>query len=329
MINNYRLFFVFMVLCLFAVFIFSLSAGAYDISILEALKALFGYSDTETSMIVRSIRLPRTITAAFVGAGLSASGCVFQAILKNPLADPFTLGVSGGASLGASIAFVFGFAFASWFFIPLFAFLGAAAAVFIVYFLSLKKNFDGNSMILSGVIISFVFSSLVILLFALTSPSRMQSAFIWLMGSFSQIDENLILIVSIVITIGSIILFLSANLIDLLALGGKKADALGVNINKTIKILFFVSSIIAAAGVCVCGVIGFVGLMIPHIFRRVVGIKHSVLIPACILGGAIFLPFCDTLSRILFSPIVVPVGVLTNLIGAAFFMILLLRQKNV
>ncbi|MDR2860656.1 MAG: iron ABC transporter permease [Elusimicrobiota bacterium] len=320
--------FISLVLCLFIVFIFSLSAGSYDISVFESLKALFGYADSDSEMIVRSLRLPRILIAMIVGAGLSASGCAFQAILKNPLADPFTLGVSGGASLGAAIAFSFGFAAAAWFFVPLFAFCGALAAVFGVYLLSSRNGFDGNSMILSGIIISFVFSSAVIFLFALTSPNRMQAAFVWLMGGFSSIDDKLLIAAPAMIVLGCVVLCLSANLINLLAMGGQKAETLGINTKKSVKGIFFIASFITAACVCICGVIGFVGLMIPHIMRRIVGFKHSILMPACILGGAVFLPFCDALSRIIFSPVLFPVGVLTNLTGAVFFMALLLREKK-
>lgn len=316
-----------MPLILLAVIIFSLSIGSSnDISFIETLNALLGDGDDNSIMIIRHIRLPRIIMALIAGAALGASGCVFQGILKNPLADPFTLGISGGAAFGTTIAFVFGLAAASWIFLPLFAFFGALLAVSIVYLLSAGKRFDSNSMILSGVIISYVFSSAVMLLFALSSSHQMQAAFVWLMGNFSTFDERLVPSVTAIVFLGSLFLCLSGNIINVIALGGDKAKTLGIDIEKNTKIIFLTASLITAATVSVCGIIGFVGLMMPHIMRKIVGGNHIYLIPASALAGAAFLPLCDALSRTLFAPVTIPVGVITSIIGGAFFVFLLLRS---
>jgi iron complex transport system permease protein len=266
--------------------------------------------------------------AMTAGAGLAASGCVFQGILKNPLADPFTLGISGGAAFGASAGFVFGLAAVSWVFIPVCAFAGAMLAVFAVYVLGMRKRFDSNSMILSGVIISYIFSSAVMLLFSLSKTNQIYSAFVWLMGNISTFDERLLPAAVITVFSGTVILCLSGNIINAVTLGGQKTKTLGIDIEKTVRIIFLITSLITAACVSSCGVIGFVGLMMPHIMRRIVGGNHAVLIPASALAGCVFLPLCDTLSRTLFTPVEIPVGVITSILGGIFFVFLMLRQKR-
>lgn len=310
-----------------AVMLFCISTGSDDIGFFDALRALMGIGESDKIMIVKTLRLPRTLMAAVAGMGLAVSGCVFQGILKNPLADPFTLGISGGASFGAAVSFIFlGNAF--WFVLPLFAFLGAVGAVFLVYTLSAKRRFDSGSVILSGVIVSYIFSSAVMLLFALASASRMQSAFVWLMGNFSSFDDRLIGVVSVSVIILSVLLCLCANIVNALSLGGEKSRTFGINTDMWIKIIFLIASFITAGIVSMCGVIGFVGLMMPHIMRKFVGANHNFLLPASALAGAVFLPFCDALSRTIFAPVMMPVGVVTNISGGIFFIFLLLRGKE-
>ena len=313
---------------LFAALALSLLAGSNDIPLADVFGALFGRADENSVAVIMKIRLPRIITAMVTGAGLAASGAVFQGILKNPLADPFTLGISGGAAFGTAAGFVLGFASISWLFIPFFAFAGALFAVFAVYVLSYGKRFDSNSIILSGVIISYIFSSAVMLLFALSPANQMQAAFVWLMGNFSTFDERLLPFVFAIVILGALILCLSGNIINAIALGGDKSRTLGIDVEKSVKIIFLIASLVTAAAVSVCGVIGFVGLMMPHIMRKIVGANHSFLIPASALAGAAFLPLCDALSRSLFSPVTIPVGVITSIIGGIFFIFLLTRSKE-
>ena len=310
------------------VFIFSLKAGAKYITFFDTIRALFGAGEESVLTIIRQIRLPRVIMAVTAGAGLAASGCVFQGILKNPLADPFTLGISGGAAFGASAGFVFGLAALSWIFIPFSAFAGALIAVLAVYALSMQRGFNSSSMILSGVIISYIFSSMVMLLFSVSKTNHIYSAFIWLMGNMTVFDERLLPAVVTIVVIGTVILCLSGNIINAITLGGQKANTLGINMEKTVKIIFLLTSLITAACVSCCGVIGFVGLMMPHIMRKIVGGNHSVLIPASALAGCIFLPLCDTLSRTLFAPVEIPVGVITSIIGGVFFIFLMKASKE-
>ncbi|MDD3065747.1 MAG: iron ABC transporter permease [Endomicrobiaceae bacterium] len=323
--NNLPLKLVIMIILFILAFVFSMLSGAGDISFVQMLKALFSNADENTLIIINKIRLPRFILAVVAGAGLASSGCIFQGILRNPLADPFTLGISGGSAFGASIAFALGLSAIGWIYIPMCAFIGAIIAIFLVYALNIKKGFDSNSMILSGVVASYIFSAMVMLIFAILSSDKLFSAFMWLMGNLSSFDERLLMPVSIVIIIGILILCLFGNLINVITLGEQKASSLGINTARTVKYIFLLSSLITASAVSCCGVIGFVGLMMPHIMRKIVGNDHRVLIPLSAFAGAIFLPVCDTLSKTLLAPVEMPVGVLTSIVGGLFFIILLLK----
>jgi iron complex transport system permease protein len=306
----------------FVVFLFSLicgSSGIYDI---------FKNIDANMVFIILQVRLPRTIMACITGAALAVSGCVFQAILKNPLADPFTLGISSGAALGVVIAFVFGFASLTSFFIPVFAFLGAMISVLIVYIISIYKKFNSNSMILSGVVVSYIFSSLIMLMFALSPSKNIQASFVWLVGNFNMFNEKVLSFAVIVVLVGIVFLSLSGNIINVMSLGIEKAKTIGVDVERNVKFLFILASFITSVTVSVGGVIGFVGLMVPHIMRKILGANNIILVPMSGLFGAIFLLFCDILSRVLFNSILIPVGVLTNIIGGVFFSILLFKSRE-
>lgn len=309
-------------------FFFSLSSGSNDISFIECVIVLFGFGEGNTALIIKSIRLPRILAGVIIGAGLAASGCVFQGILRNPLAEPFTLGVSGGAALGASVAFLLKLSSVSVFLIPVCSFCGAFISVAAVYILSGRKRFDSNALILSGVVISYIFSSAVMLVYSLFSASQIQAAFVWLMGDFSMIDERLLFAAGAVIILATIFLCLSGNVINAVSLGSEKSKTIGVESEKTAKIIFLTASLIAACAVSVCGVIGFVGLMTPHIMRKIIGANHLTLIPASALLGASFLPFCDSVARTAAAPVMLPAGVITGIFGGIFFMILLLKAGD-
>jgi iron complex transport system permease protein len=314
----------------FTVFLFSLLHGSIQISFLDMLKALFGCGvDADIAVIIKQIRFPRTLMACVTGAGLAVSGCVFQAILKNPLADPFTLGISGGAAFGATAAFVIGLVSITNFFIPLCAFIGMIASVLIIYLLNVKKKFNSNSMVLSGVVVSYIFSSAVMLMFALSPSNSVQSAFVWLMGNLSTFDERLLPFIIVVVITGIIILSLSGNIINVVSLSGEKSRTFGMDIEKNIKFLFITASLITATTVSVCGIIGFVGLIIPHIMRKIIGTNNIILVPTSAFAGAVFLPLCDTLSKTLFSPLLIPVGVVTSIIGGFFFIYLLFKSERI
>ena len=309
-------------------FIVAMISGISDIPVMEMLKSLFSTGDGNTYTIINQIRLPRVILAIVAGAGLACSGCVFQGVLRNPLADPFTLGISGGAAFGASIGFAFGITKLSWIFLPLLGFLGALLSVGLVYMLNMKKEFDSNTMILSGVVASYIFSSAVMLVFSISSSDQLYSAFMWLMGNLAFFDERLLPMVIILVMAGVVILCCLGNVINIISLGNEKSNSLGINTARTVKYIFLLSSLITACIVSCCGVIGFVGLMIPHITRKFVGNNNKVLMPFSAVVGAIFLLICDTVSRTVIAPVEIPIGVITSIIGGLFFVFLLLRKAG-
>lgn len=319
--------FTLLLMILSITFIIAMVSGISDISIVEMFKSLFSNVDGSTSTIINNIRFPRVILAIFAGAGLAVSGCVFQGVLRNPLADPFTLGISGGAAFGASIGFAFGITKLSWIFLPLLGFCGALLSVALVYMLNMKKEFDSHSMILSGVVASYIFSSAVMLVFSISSSDNMYSAFMWLMGNLSFFDERLLPAVTVFVILGIIVLCLLGNVINIISLGNEKSNSLGINTAKTVKYIFLLTSLITAFIVSCCGVIGFVGLMIPHITRRFVGNNNKILMPFSAVVGAIFLLLCDTIGRTIIAPVEIPIGVITSIIGGTFFVFLLLRKK--
>ena len=320
--------FTLLLVILIITFVVAMLSGISDISVVEMFKSLFFSSDENTYTIIKQIRLPRVILAIVAGAGLACSGCVFQGILRNPLADPFTLGISGGAAFGVSIGFTFGITKLSWFFLPLFGFCGALLSVGFVYLLNLKKEFDSNSMILSGVIASYIFSSAVMLVFSISSHDQLYSAFMWLMGSLAFFDERLLPIIAVFVIVGVLFLCFLGNVINIISLGSEKSSSLGINTAKTVKYIFMLSSLITACIVSCCGVIGFVGLMIPHITRKFVGNNNKILMPFSSIIGSIFLLICDTISRTLIAPVEIPIGVITSIIGGLFFVFLLLKKTG-
>ncbi|MDR0401836.1 MAG: iron ABC transporter permease [Endomicrobium sp.] len=322
-----------MIVLLIVVFFASLMyGGTKKISIINVLNVLFCCNkniNNEDIMIIKYIRLQRTIVSYVVGAGLSVSGLIFQAILKNPMADPFTLGISGGAALGVAVAFIFGLSSIASIFIPLCSFVGMIISIFTVYFTGIKKCFSSKTMILSGVVVNYIFSSVVILLFALSPSKDINFAFMWLIGDFFNFDEKLFFFSIIVIFVCIILLFLFANIINIMYLDNERLKIFGVNIKKNIMFLFFVASIITAATVSICGIISFVGLIVPHFVRMIIDTNDNVLVvPLSAFSGALFLSFCDVLNRMIFSRILIPIGVIINIVGGFFFICLLLNQKK-
>ena len=316
-------------LILAAVIIFSLLAGSGNLSFTQVFAVLSSPGNTDINgTIIWGIRIPRIILSLFVGMGLSISGCIFQNILRNPLADPYTLGISGGAALGTTLGIVTGLAAASIVLLPLCAFAGAFASVMIVYIVSARKRFSNHIMILSGVILGFVFSAIVLLIFSLVSADKIQSALMWLLGDLSSTDNLLTgIVVTVVILGGAAIVFFSREL-DVLMLGEEKALSLGVNPGRLKAVFFLTASLITAACVSASGIIGFVGLIIPHFVRKLIGNDHLDLIILSSLVGAAFLTLCDTLARTIISPLELPVGVITGILGGIFLIIILMRSGD-
>lgn len=271
--------------------------------------------------VVMEVRLPRILTSALVGGGLAVAGAVFQAILLNPLADPYTLGISSGAAFGASLAIIlsiFGIAIPAWFSIPTFAFLGAMATLIGVFSLASTDNrLSSNSLILSGVIIASILSAGIGFIKYL-ADEQVSIIIFWLMGSFVGRSWGDVTTTLIVIIPGFLFMLYYARDLNIMALGERTADTLGVETARVKKQLLVCASLVTAVAVSVSGIIGFVGLIIPHLLRMILGPDNRILLPACFLGGAILLLGADTVTRA-WLPSEIPIGVLTSLIGGPFF----------
>ncbi len=280
--------------------------------------------------ILAEIRLPRIMFAFIAGAGLSLCGMVFQAMFRNPLATPFTLGVASGASLGAALTVFFGLSFT---FLgvdgtTLAAFIGALISISFVYYLSrFRSNFSTETLLLTGVAISFFFSSLILFIQYLSNITDSFRILRWLMGSLSIVGYHDILqLLPFVIICIAVVLWLSREL-NLLMAGDDLALSRGVNVHGVRLALFLVTSLCVGAIVALCGPIGFVGMMVPHICRLLIGNDHRWLIPATLLFGGGFLILCDTIARLIIAPAEIPVGVITTLLGGPFFIWLLIKSK--
>ena len=280
--------------------------------------------------ILFDIRLPRLLLAFIVGAGLSICGLVFQAMFHNPLATPFTLGVASGASLGAALSVFFGVSFSVFGFssTSLFAFLGALITIHFVYSIStLNKGFSLHTLLLTGVAISFFFSSLILLIQYLNDMPDAYRLIRWLMGNLAIVGYDTIwpLLPFVLLTVA--VVFYLSNELNLLTTGDEMALSRGVNVTRIRLILFFVTSLCIGAIVALCGPIGFVGMMVPHICRLLIGQNHRWLVPASCLFGGSFLIVCDTIARLIIAPAEIPVGVITTLLGGPFFLWLLIRAR--
>jgi len=285
-------------------------------------------SNVESSVpyVVMDVRLPRILTAALVGAGLALSGVIYQGILLNPLADPYTLGISSGAAFGASLALLANLTLWSQFSTPLFAFAGAIATLFIVMRLSTFNGLiSAQTLILSGVIVGAILSAGISFMKYL-ADEQVAIIIFWLMGSFGASTWNGVLLLLITVSFGlSITLYFSRDL-NIMSLGKRSSDSLGVETAKIRKILLISASFVTAICVALTGIIGFIGLIVPHLMRYIVGPDNRKLLPASALAGAILLLIADTITRAVL-PMEVPIGVLTALIGGPFFCIIF-RQKQ-
>jgi len=276
-----------------------------------------------------SLRVVRVLIAFIAGASLAVCGMTFQAMFRNPLATPFTLGVSSGGSFGAALCMSLGlgFSIAGVHAISMFAFAGAFCAIMIVYMLSrLKRQFSAMTLLLAGVAVNFFFSSAVLFIQYFSGFVDSHIIIIWLMGGLSIIGIGPVLdTLPFFLTGTCIILYLGSEL-NLLYVGEETAVSRGVESDRVKKVLFFTTSLTVGGVVAVTGPIGFVGMMVPHMARRIVGANHRVLGPACVLMGGSFLVACDTLARIAVRGIEIPVGVVTALLGGPFFLWLLLTR---
>ena len=307
--------------------VIGLWAGPIKMSLSDVLSTLFSSDTTKTYyQIIWEIRLPRVLFALAVGGGLSIAGAVFQAMLMNPLAEPYILGISSGGTFGAVLSFVIG---ASLVGTQLFSFSGAFLVMILVFVLGKRfGELEPNVLLLTGVMIGAFFSAAILLLMTLLNDS-LRTAVFWLIGNLSIAPkENLVFVLPVTLIV-SFILTMNSNKYNLLSLGIDTAKQLGVNTVAVKNITYVITSIMIGALVSVSGIIGFVGLLIPHICRLIFGTDNRVVLPASFFIGAAYLTLADTLARTLVAPSELPVGAITALIGAPVFVYLLKQKFNV
>lgn len=307
--------------------------GAERLPLTQSLCAIFTVGSPscgltpEQNAILLSIRLPRILLAASVGASLATAGAGYQALLRNPLAEPYLLGISNGAAVGTMIALVFfGTSDASEWLRPVMAFAGALTSTFVVYRLARgRTGASPEKLILGGVIVTTFLSSVIVFITALMDAARIRSFTFWLLGDLSGASSNLLMIGIIAGIIGAIVLTLNARSLNLLMLGERDAFDLGVEVERVRLTVFVAASLLVAASVASSGSVGYVGLVVPHLVRLSTGSDNRTVIPAATLAGAIFVIVADTVARTVIAPRELPVGAITALIGAPLFIYLLRR----
>jgi iron complex transport system permease protein len=302
--------------------------GSVALSTAEVFGALGGGGDPVVRDIVVRLRLPRVLLGVFVGGGLAIAGATFQALLRNPLAEPYILGISGGASVGAVLVLAFGWMSAGSWALPLAAFAGAIFAIFLVFRVATAtgRAMDVRVLLLAGVVVAAFFSACIAFILSVSPARTVQSAVLWIMGSLSGATWRSVTLTA-AYTMPAVLLLMSlARPLNLLSIGEETAHHLGADVERVKRIALLVAALITASGVAVAGVIGFVGLVVPHAVRLLVGSDHRALLPLSFLAGSAFLTLADLGARLALAPVEIPIGVLTAFIGVPFFLVLLRRS---
>jgi iron complex transport system permease protein len=301
-----------------------LSAGAVPLPLREVWAGLW-HSDAGAAAIVRDLRAPRVLLAFLVGGSLAICGAALQAMIRNPLAEPYLLGLSSGAGLGAVIAIATRAA-GAWA-VPLAAFAGAMAAVALVYRLSLVsgRRLDPHVLLLSGVVVGSFAGALMSAIMVLSDAPGVRNAFLWLLGGFGAASWEALAVFTAYAAIPLALLFFHARSLDLIALGDEPAHHLGADVDRIRRLVYLCTALLTAASVATCGIIGFVGLVVPHAVRTMSRPLHRSLLPLVFLLGGCFLVLADVVSRTAVRPLELPVGVITALIGVPLFALLLRR----
>lgn len=339
--KTYRILLIASIGVLFVVMVFSSTLGVANISFSEAIQImlskipgigrLFTPSQEQThNVIVLKIRLPRILLASLIGIGLSVVGSSMQGMFKNPMADPGILGISTGAALGATLAIVTGVQKLVWGIgiVTIAAFAGALLTTFLIYSIARVGNkIPTITLLLSGVAVSFLFSSMITMLMVF-NREQIENIVLWTMGSIAAANWRQVWLLAPIVLTGTVIIMTYARDLNLMATGDETAQSLGVEVEKAKKVLLVVSAVLVGACVSVSGIIGFVGLIIPHMVRLLLGSDHRSVLPFSAVGGALFMVICDTLARNLVPPAEMPVGAITSLFGAPFFIYLLIKSKK-
>jgi iron complex transport system permease protein len=302
--------------------------GTVPIGTGDLLALLRGEATEAHHFIVLELRLPRVVMGVLVGGGLALAGAVFQALLRNPLAEPYILGISGGAAAGAVGILALGLASMTSWLLPAAAFGGALLAITLVFGVaaSADRRLDVRVLLLSGVVVGAFFSACIALILALSDAPTVRGAILWMMGSLSGATWRTVGIVAAYTLPAALLLLTLARSLNVMAIGEETASYLGTEVERTKRVAYAVASLIAAAGVAFTGVIGFVGLVVPHTVRLLVGPDHRTLLPLSFVAGAGFLTLADLGARTLLAPTEIPIGVITAFVGVPFFLLLLRRS---
>lgn len=317
-----------------------LQFGATKLDMGTVLSALSGWSSggalgkagTDTSAVIMlHIRLPRVLTGFLVGGSLAVVGVALQALLRNPLADPYVLGVSSGAALGVSLAMLFGIGTTMAFLpgLPLFGFIGGLLSLVVMYELARSRGrLPVQSLLLAGVILNAMLTAFIMFITSIMDPNRSAGLMAWLMGSLTLSNYGILSMFALYVVGGASLLLQKAQVMNILTFGEETARSLGIGTEQVKKRLFFLAALLTGAVVSVSGMIGFVGMIVPHAVRMLVGSDHRVLLPASMLAGGMFLVAADTVARTILAPAEIPVGIVTALTGGPLFLYLLLWRKE-
>lgn len=308
----------------------SILVGAARLSPAEVWAALTGNGDPTASAVVLQLRVPRAVMAALVGGCLALSGAVFQALLRNPLAEPYILGVSGGAAVGAVTVLVLGLSAGLPWLLPTAAFVGALAAMLVVLRIAIGfgPGLNTRVLLLAGVVVGAFFNAVILLLLNFADIDAFRTAIFWMMGNMSGATWSSVTLLTVVMVPGVLVLLSLARPFNLIAVGEETALYTGTNVVRVRWIAYTATSLLVAASVAVSGVIGFVGLIVPHGVRLLLGGDNRVVLPASIVAGGSFLLLTDTLARTVIAPTELPTGVVTALVGVPLFVVLLVRSTR-
>lgn len=303
----------------------SVAVGAAGLPFNRVVAALFGGGTVGERSIVIDLRVPRALLAGLAGGGLAISGATFQAMLRNPLAEPYILGVSGGAALGAVIVTVFTRSYLA---LPFAALAGALLTIALVFTIAARttQRLDARVLLLAGVIIGAFFQAIILLLLTFADVESFRSAIFWMMGSLASASWRAVIMLAVVVIPAALALYGLARPLNLLTAGEETALYLGVSVTAVMRAAYFIASLLVAVSVAACGAIGFVGLVVPHAVRMMWGSDHRVVIPTAFLVGSAFLILADTTARTILAPAELPVGVVTALVGVPVFLLLLVRR---
>ncbi len=312
-----------------AALVLGLTLGSVSVPVGDVLRALVGGADEQTRLLIVGIRLPRLTLALLVGGGLAMAGAVFQALLRNPLADPYILGVSGGAAVGAVATMVLGLALGQGG-VTLGAIVGAAAAIFLVLRIALAVGpaLDTRVLLLAGVVVGAFFNAVILLMLTTADADSFRSAVFWMMGSLGRAGWSDLARSALFLAPCVVIILAMARPLNLLSVGEETANYLGVPVEGVKRVAYLTASLAVAATVSVVGIIGFVGLIVPHAIRMLWGSDHRLLLPASFLAGGTFLILTDAVARTVVAAQEMPTGVITALIGVPLFAVLLVRSHR-